>query len=322
MKSIALSGRFSRLVGSLLLSILFGLPAWSQQLSTQLQPASPEAVPALGTFRSLVLSQPPLPFNPFPELPVYMLPDGSFVYDDSLVDYLALQVEAALIEATVASFGDPQLMSMSGPPLPGGGGGGSGCGSGGSGTNPPPYSVPGLKLTIPAITNGVVFTSVFEADTNSAYDLFEQFALVPGAPWARIAGTEIGETNFAVSQFSMNAAYYRAADTTDSDFDGLPDAVETLELGLNPLLADSDSDGIPDGSEIGGNGWPHAVNYQAMSRAVIFASRGTAYENGQSGEWTIVLPALAPPGGVTVTWHVGGYTDLGMTICSRPRGCW
>src|SRR6266540_1933984 len=300
MKITVLSGRFARVgCGLLLFSMLLAPPkTWSQKLPAQLEPVSAEAVPFIGTFRSFTLNQPPLPFLPFSELPVYALPDGSFVYDDRSVDYNLLLTEAAVLAAAEAAFG-PETMSLDEP------------------------SAPGLKLTIPAITNGVVFTSIFESDTNSAYDLFEQlFSLQPGAPWMRVGGTEVGETNFAVVAHSIYAGMYRAADTTDSDFDGLPDAVETLELGLNPLSADSDGDGIPDGAEIAVNGWPHAVNYKALTRAVIFTSRPLAYEGGQSGEWTILLPTPAPAGGAFVTLHLGGYTDLGYDYLLAANGGW
>ncbi len=51
-------------------------------------------------------------------------------------------------------------------------------------TNNPtfPYSVPGLKLTIPILTNGNMLTTVFESDTNSAYDIFRRLVLQTNAP--------------------------------------------------------------------------------------------------------------------------------------------
>ena len=45
-----------------------------------LQPLLPELVPASGTFWSLQNSYPPSPFDPFPDLPVYPLPGGGFVF--------------------------------------------------------------------------------------------------------------------------------------------------------------------------------------------------------------------------------------------------
>src|SRR5688500_15789134 len=51
--------------------------------------------PLTGTFYSFTLFQPPFPFNPFPELPVYALTNGVYAYDDRLVDYAALRAEWA-----------------------------------------------------------------------------------------------------------------------------------------------------------------------------------------------------------------------------------
>lgn len=53
-----------------------------------LQPASPELVPAFGNFYSATFpDNPPFPYDPFPALPVYRLPDGSWLVDDSSVAF-------------------------------------------------------------------------------------------------------------------------------------------------------------------------------------------------------------------------------------------
>lgn len=59
---------------------------------TDAQPVELKSVPESGTFWSLQNfgKQPPLPFSPFPHLPVYILGNGEFVFDDSDVDYNAL----------------------------------------------------------------------------------------------------------------------------------------------------------------------------------------------------------------------------------------
>jgi hypothetical protein len=54
------------------------------------------AVYSIGsTYYSAQLFQPPLPYNPFPDLPLYSFGDGKFVYDDTKVDYGQLRAEAA-----------------------------------------------------------------------------------------------------------------------------------------------------------------------------------------------------------------------------------
>jgi len=71
-----------------------------------------------GTFYSLTLNQPPLPVNPFPELPLYDLGDGKYVYDDSKIDYVALwkeqAAEAATLDGLGSEGGGAPLMLMSG----------------------------------------------------------------------------------------------------------------------------------------------------------------------------------------------------------------
>lgn len=294
-------------------------PALSAETAVVAVAVAEAELPLTGTFRSLTLMQPPFPYLPFSGLPVYALADGTFVYDDRQVDYFALRAELAAeammkesmqfsSSSVLLGGGGAQAMSLSSPPPPGGGGGGSG-GSGGM-TSPPPYSVPGLKLTIPLLTNGLVLTSLMEADTNSAYDLFERFAFASNRPWARIAGAEIGVTNFAFTKVSPTNAFYTAADTTDSDFDGLSDAFETLVSKSDPLLPDTDGDGIPDGLEDANtNSVPDRFDYARQTRAVIFASRANAFEGGQTGEFTILLPAPAPTNGTPITLHLAGNTD-------------
>ncbi len=52
---------------------------------------------------------PPLPGNPFPDLPVYQLDEWSWVYDDRAVDYEKLRSQAA---ATSSAGQGAALMSM------------------------------------------------------------------------------------------------------------------------------------------------------------------------------------------------------------------
>jgi hypothetical protein len=81
--------------------------AFSQTNAWTLVP--PELVPESGTFWSLqnLDSEAPMPFDPFPGLPVYQVSDGEFVVDDSSVDYNLLQSESAMVmnsEATPTAF--------------------------------------------------------------------------------------------------------------------------------------------------------------------------------------------------------------------------
>jgi hypothetical protein len=199
------------------------------------------------------------------------------------------------------------MMTSSSPPEPPGGGGGGG-GSGGGVTNAP--SPPGLKLTKPIIFGSALATTLAEADTNNAYDIFQKLGLQPTNTWTRVAMGDIGQTNFSLAVPSTNHAFYMAAAVVDSDFDGLPDSYEELVLHTSPLLADSDGDGIPDGFEdLNGNNLPDYVDYNGLTRAIVYTTASTAYEGGQAGEVTIRLPSSAPTNNTKVTLDLGGLAD-------------
>ncbi len=233
---------------------------WHADAQTALAVAEPgealvvaQAVPLTGTFRSMTLMQPPFPFNPFPELPVYSLGDGTFVYNDSQVDYEALRAELAAEAVMVNSLpfssssvllgGGGQLMSLSSPPPPGGGGGGSG---GGGITSAPPYSVAGLKVTIPVLTNIYIYTTIFEHNPALAYDIYTKTNL-NSTNWLFGIWGVAAQTNYYLMRSNYPGdAFLMAASGLDSDGDGLPDNWEAMN-GLNPHLSDADSDTDGDG---------------------------------------------------------------------------
>jgi hypothetical protein len=202
------------------------------------------------------------------------------------------------------------------PPFPGGGGGG---------TNTPPIlppSGPGLKLTQPLISGSALTTTLREADTNSAYDIFQRLGLHGTNKWARAAVGDIGQTNFSLAAPSTNHAFFIAAAVVDSDFDGLPDAYEELVLGTSPLSADSNGNGIPDGNEDrNGNSLPDYVDYNGLTRAIAYTTRTNAYEGGQPGEITVRLPSSAPTNNTLVKLHLGGLADYdGDYWLAKPNG--
>jgi len=222
--------------------------------------------PPVGTFYSLTLLQAPFPFNPFPELPLYDAGDGIYVYDDRSVDYLALRTAEFSAPSAGAKSSGVMLaggtgggaMSMSGPPPPSGGGGSGGSGS--SVSNPPPYSATGLKLTIPVLTNGYVYTTVFDHDPGLAYDVYTKTNL-NSVSWVFGCLGVIGQTNYYLLQSAFpNNLFLRAASGGDSDGDGLPDNWEVL-YGLNPHNAadasqDPDGDGLNNLQEFYQGGHP------------------------------------------------------------------
>jgi len=191
--------------------------------------------PPFGSYYSLTLLQPPFPFNPFPELPVYELGKGMFVYDDRKVDYVALRAfQAAAASAAFVPGGGGGMAMMSGGPLP-------------------PYDVPGLKLTIPAFTNGYIYTTIFEHDPWLAYDIYSRTNL-NSTNWLFGTWGVVGQTNYYLLQsgFPQNV-FLIAASGVDSDGDGMPDNWEAM-YGLNPNSAadatqDPDSDGLTNWQE-------------------------------------------------------------------------
>jgi len=96
-----------------------------QNITPELVPAG--QLPRYGTFWSLQRTNcPPLPFCPFPELPVYWINKerNVFLLDDRSVDYQALyqqRLAARMLEAAALGMSLEELESMEG----GGGGGGA-----------------------------------------------------------------------------------------------------------------------------------------------------------------------------------------------------
>lgn len=107
--------------------------------------------------------------------------------------------------------GSSKLMfsAASGPPEPPGGGGGGGGGS--DPTNPPPYSVPGLKISIPKFVNqsSEIAFWVLEPEANIVYEV--QFATNLTAPiaWTAVARGLAGQTNFVISNPWTENGFFR-----------------------------------------------------------------------------------------------------------------
>jgi hypothetical protein len=81
----------------------FPATAQEQRTRERPQPGNYYSAQSYETKRPMM---PPLPFNPFPELPVYAIGERAFIYDDRSVDYEALRREAAEREAAErAAFG-------------------------------------------------------------------------------------------------------------------------------------------------------------------------------------------------------------------------
>lgn len=297
----------------LLCCLLAGCPfVRAQAIAEKAPPQLLVKAPATGTFYMLGrIPSPPYPFDPYRgALPIYAY-DGVFFVDDTAVSFLAEDFSFSALSQNGEAGGGMMMMSMLGPCDP--------CPTNGiNGLNENAYlggwtTNAGLKFApMPMVQGGVFNTWLQEADTNSAYEIYEKFQLGTNFPWLRIAAGEVGQTNFSWSLFSTNMAFYLAADAEDSDFDGLSDAFEELITHTLPLDEDTDNDGLPDGAEdFNGNGIPDHADYARLSRAVVFTSLAQAYEGGADGEVTVLLPFAAPTNGTTILLHLGGAAELG-----------
>jgi hypothetical protein len=220
-----------------------------------------EERPAWGTFYSLQkTNEPPLPFNPWPDLPLYWLGETFYGVDDRAVDYVAVAREAELMWLLSVETGG--LMSLDGgPPFPGEGGGEGG-------TNDPPawggpgfLSYTGLCLYPPAFTvSNTVVLVLTNGEANAQYDLFNTTNLAELAMpalsltnWIWLMRGDPGQTEFNVTNSPLPESYYALGTMLDSDNDGLSDA---YELWVSHTAAgtwsnpDTDGDGLRDGWEI------------------------------------------------------------------------
>jgi hypothetical protein len=129
------------------LAIFLGINLSSRAQTENISPVPPDQVPQLGTFYS-TQNFPPLPFDWLPDLPVYSLGDGSFVIDDSSMNY-------------------------SEPCAWGGGGDGTNSSDGGAPSPDSSFSTNGLWLQITGITNGTVSLSLNNA-TDFVYEVWSK----------------------------------------------------------------------------------------------------------------------------------------------------
>jgi hypothetical protein len=114
-------------------------------------------------------------------------------------------------------------------------------------TNVPPYSTPGLKLTIPLLTNNYFYTTVFEHDPTVGYALYFRTNLNL-TNWTAALGNLPGQTNYWLTNSFSTDVFLLVASGLDSDGDGMLDGWELLH-GFNPHSAgdaaqDADGDGL------------------------------------------------------------------------------
>jgi len=236
--------------------------------------AQAQETPIFGTFYSMQMTnQPPLPFNPFPELPLYELGQGIYAYDDREVDYAAWRQQQAQSQqpsagaqnksgVMLAGGSGSGAQTMSGPSPPGccGGGGGGGFIACDGPTNfvvTYTYSSSNLWLDITRAANNVATLRIHTSTTNAAYDVFgttnlNQLALpvLSQTNWAWLVRAEGSSTSFLWNNLVPCAAFFELGTMLDEDADGLTTAYEGLVSHTLAGNADSDGDGLADGAEV------------------------------------------------------------------------
>lgn len=90
-------------------------------------------------------------------------------------------------------------------------------GGGGPNTNPPPelsfnppYTVPGLKVTIPTTSSTNFHFSLLEADPNGKYAIFYS-STINSSDWSNVLEGVTGQTNFILPIPTDESGYFRAA---------------------------------------------------------------------------------------------------------------
>jgi hypothetical protein len=184
----------------------------------------PDEVPTSGTFYTFQWADrfPPLPMNPFPELPLHSLGDGFYVVDDRSLDYQAIEAErtrramqelAASLGVTEAEAADVLAMSaamgtmqVSGPT-----------------TN-------GLHLLPPTPTNGAFRVEMGGGAAGTLYDLFSTTNLSGNSitnSWWQWRG-RMANASPRILPDTNTQMFYVLGTTQDTDGGGLTDAYERL----------------------------------------------------------------------------------------------
>ena len=162
---------------------------------------------------------PPLPFNPFPELPVYDAGTNNFIYDDREVDYPALesamakeraQTEAEAKAAALAkdAGGGMALMSMSG----------------------------WLRLGLPVHDGTNLLLTILGAEEGARHDIYFSTNL---SQWSYLFRTATNQTNLTIPPPSASMCFFQLGTLQDLDEDTLPDAYENLITQTDPNAADT-----------------------------------------------------------------------------------
>jgi hypothetical protein len=195
--------RATALRGFAVVFFCIALPSFAQL-------AEPPKPPKQGRYYSaqklsLGMKLPPLPANPFPELPVYPLDERNWAYDDREVDYEKLRSQAASVSASATqSFDRGAALDALGD-----------CAS---------------ELLVSWGSNSITVT-VANAATGRVFDLFRTFELsgdsIGHSFWHWVAKATNGQS-LVFSNCPCDRVFYVLGCTNDTDGDGLTDAYERV----------------------------------------------------------------------------------------------
>lgn len=188
-----------------------------------------EQVPTVrGTFWT-AQTLPPLPYNPYPDLPLYSLGGNNFLIDDREVDHLAEQIQAR--------GGMMSLQNTPAPPTPEGGGTNSASGASGGHVNTTNDLWLDITFQIPELYAFINVNMPSEGSTNAwmstnTYDLYFAPNLQGPQAWTRVArcypwrtnymvGTLPCATEFSTADLPASLGFFRLGSTTNAVRPGL-----------------------------------------------------------------------------------------------------
>jgi len=221
-----------------------------------LSAAEPARRSRSGTYFSAEMKQAPLPYNPFPELPLVALGDGRFVYDDRDVDY------ARLHKATAISAPEDAQMLNEGP------------------------AAFGADLHIASVTadGESLHLSIANAVADTAYDVYYTPSLNPGSYWRLYFRGSVNQVEFDVSKPASPHGFFIVGSANDADGDGLTDGFEVLVTKTDPNDLDSDDNDIWDGPEdFDGDGAKNIDEFMLRTNPFRSDSDGDGLCDGANG---------------------------------------
>jgi hypothetical protein len=276
--------------------VFAGNPAAEQLVSNLLTAPQPTlSVPTvsrtnnstLGTYWTLH-SGAPLPFNPYPDLPVYSVSSNQFLIDDSSVDYAALDAQMQA---------DAEIAGLTNTPI----------------SNP--IDTNGLYLQVPTnslATPGYFIVNVMNTVVSQSYDILTKSDLLYPT-WATVLTTNAvaNVTQVQVSRSSTNLFVWARESTGSYSF----------WVNMSPISQEvEDGDSVTFGVDTGGN--PNLTYQWTLNGNPIEGATNSTYtidnvQDGDAGQYAVTISdgtnSLTTTSGQLTTDSASpfGYTTTG-----------